>query len=170
MRKDEYISITREMAKANPDYWQVIQHMFQEQAVRILQRGYRKKWNKPFTGKYEETIDGSLSLSFLKEPRSEAKAVAYAQCIKQKKYTDLDFSDPDFIRNMCKALRLAWITSDQYGTAVALYCAAEEYKEENKVTRILTHCQNRFFQNPLQLKSTTEPRTLDDLSNNTVSI
>ncbi len=54
--KYKNISVTE--AKANPEYWHVMENMFNEQAARISQRARRKLTCREFKGKYSETLNG----------------------------------------------------------------------------------------------------------------
>ena len=121
-QEQAFKAINLSEAKANPEYWQVTRAMFREQAARIIQRTYREKYGKKYTGDYKETLADTLSLRFIKEPNGE-KASEHAEHIKSAQWTNLDFNDPEFKRNLFKALRLGKINTNQMATAILLYDA-----------------------------------------------
>lgn len=77
---------------------------------------------------YHETLNlRVLRLPFLQEPLDEAYKT-HVDCIHQDKWTELNFEDPEFVRNIYKALRLKTITLNQLGTALLLYFAKNDYR------------------------------------------
>jgi len=89
-KSQEFKAINLREAQANPEYWQVTRAMFREQAARIIQRTYREKYGRKYTGDYKETLADTLSLRFIKEPNGE-KATEHAERIKLAHWTNLGF-------------------------------------------------------------------------------
>jgi len=124
-------SVTLAESKQNPEYWRLMQNMYREQSARIIQRRFRKKIGSTFLGKYSETLNGPLSLKFIKEP-DDKEYLLHAEKIKKGQYIDLDFNEPQFVRNIYKALRLKEINVEQLALAMMLYDAQEQF--EDKIT------------------------------------
>lgn len=135
-----------EARRSHPEYLQMMENMFSEQAARVLQRKWREnvedqQWlhkiklkhpEKKFTVnrkevKYNETLNGKLSMRFIQEPWDN-KASEHAKCINAGKWLELDFEDAEFERNIYKALRRGEITADRMVTADLLYLARQEFE------------------------------------------
>lgn len=136
MQSTRYLTITREMAQANPEYWAAVRDVYTEQAARIAQHAYRGSRGKIFHGKYEETLTGALTLHFLKEPLSLKKAKEHADRIKAGQATELDFNDPEFLRNIYKALRIGLLNRSQMALANELFHARLEFQDPNRATQL----------------------------------
>lgn len=125
-----YHTVTLKEAKANPAYWQVVANIYQEQIVRIMQRNWRKKHDKPFP-RYQETLKtGEPRLQFLKEPKDRMLAQALAEQIKQGEWATLNFSHDDTERALYQALRLNYISTYDLSTALWLYHLKQECEGE----------------------------------------
>ncbi len=115
-------------AKANGDYWLVLRHMFREQAARVLQRAWRRKKQKPFVGIYTETLTNNAKLlRFIQEP-TDNTFHDHAQKILNGDWLSLNFQEPEFARNLYKALRMGLLNRTQFSTALLLYSATLEFK------------------------------------------
>ena len=129
---------------AHPEFKALFQNIFREQQVRLLQQRYRKKlaerkWHEDEKrAPYKETLNGPLTLHFLKEPTG-TKFQEHATHIKQGQWLNLDFQDPEFIRNIYKALRLNQITTNQLATALLLFAAVIEFKYETSSNSLQLH-------------------------------
>lgn len=121
------VSLTE--AKLNKDYFQVVEQMYREQAARILQRAYRTKTNKTFQANYTETLKGPLSLRFIQEPWG-IKNTEHALYIKANQWLALDFSEPEFVRNLYKALRLAKISVNELVTVLQLHTVQQQFPDQ----------------------------------------
>lgn len=118
-------------SKTNLYYWSLMQNIFLEQITRILQKNYRKKHNKIFKKTFQETLTTPLSLHFIQEPWG-TKANQHARRI-NRDYLQLDFKDPEFIRNIYKACHQIKITSEQLATALLLYIATHELRSTEPI-------------------------------------
>jgi len=123
----QYKYVGLKEAKCNPEYWQIMQNMFHEQAARIIQRKWRIYKKITFKGKYSETLNGPLNLHFIQEPWG-TKSSEHAKKIKSGQWLALDYKDPEFTRNIFKVLRLKKITLNEMVTAKLLYDAQIAFK------------------------------------------
>lgn len=112
--KTEYKLVSLEEAQENLEYWQVTENIFRQRAIEVKQA----EENKGKRGK----VSTRLSMQFIKEPLDD-KYEEHAERIKQGYWLALDFQDPEFKRNIFKALRLGKINKDQMATAFFLFDA-----------------------------------------------
>lgn len=118
----------------NEEYGYLVENLYREQAARALQRFIRKvriktgKTVSPADAKFKpmaaDLANGRVNLAPITEPADD-KYKEHADKIKQGRYLILDFADPEFNRNLFKALRLNEITLNQMLTAQSLYQAKE---------------------------------------------
>lgn len=147
-KKDErYKIVTVAKAQANPHFWLVVENAYEEQAARVLQRAWRlkksksctRKTDKSSTRKYSETLTGPLTIGFMKEAFGP-KANEYATLINKGLWSELDFLDEDFVRDIYKAFRKEKINESELGTALDMFMACELFKKEGSSIR-----QHQFF-------------------------
>jgi hypothetical protein len=130
--KPIYRRISVYEAQQNNEYWRVLENMFHEQAARVLQRAWRSKKQLSFDPKkYHETLTNNAQLlRFIQETTEEDKALEHAQLINSqdsKAWEKLDYKDPEFVRNIFKALRIEAIDKPKMATALLLYEAQVEF-------------------------------------------
>jgi hypothetical protein len=123
----KYKKVTIEEAQENPEYWQVMRHIY-ERASNIIIKGKDGKLGKTHWSDIIKQTERSLN--FIKEPLDDVYK-EHAEKIKLGKWLELNFSEPEFVRNIYKALRLKLINPDQLATAVMLHDAREQFKDEN---------------------------------------
>lgn len=110
----------------NKDYGELFYHHFRLQAAIQIQSFFKKK--PPI-------------LMPVLEP-SDKNYLQHIQPIKNGEYTALNFSDPDFVRNIYKALRLNLITKNQSLTAIQVFRAKEwlhDYTHSSKQLSVYSY-------------------------------
>lgn len=112
----------------NEEYSALVSNMYQEQAARCIQRYYRsylaRNGKTVSLAKSNETLIGRFRLAVFQEP-TDKKYLEHNQKINEWRYLDLDFKDPEFTRNVFKALRLNKINLNQMLMAKQLYDAIQ---------------------------------------------
>lgn len=116
-------------------------HILRDTSARILQQRYREKltkksWyrtHKRSQYKYEETLRGPLTLKFLQEPADDTY-LTHVEKITAGQWLQLNFRDPEFERNIYKALRLNQINTDQLALALLLHKAQIEFKNDRETS------------------------------------
>lgn len=168
-KKDErYKIVTVAKAQANPHFWLVVGNAYEEQAARVLQRAWRLKKSKSFTcktgksstRKYTETLTGPLNMGFMKEAFGP-KANEYATLINEGRWSELDFLDEDFVRDIYKAFRKEKINESELGTALDMFMACELFKKDGSSIK-----QHQFFDgkgpyHPESIPYATKEKILD---------
>lgn len=129
----KYKRISIADATLNDEYYSIVTNIFHGQAARVIQRNWRGWKNKIYDGKHDETLlDNTHSLRFLKEPYGN-KAREHANRINKNAWINLDFQDPEFVRNIYKALRLNLIKNKNLmATALMLYETSNEFQNPIK--------------------------------------
>ena len=114
--------------KDSPDFYRLMEPMQREQSARIIQRAWRKKKGLLKTPKYVETLNGPLSLRFIKlPPKASTKYKEHAKKIRKGEWLALDLNDPDAIRNFYAASAYRVISSHQLVTAILLHSAKKTF-------------------------------------------
>lgn len=128
-----YHVVTLKEAQENNSYWHVMRNMFREQAARVFQRRWRATKGRRYDQKkYTETLTNYAKLlRFIQEPLTD-KCHEHAQKIVNGRWLELDFADPEFERNIYKALRLKLIDRQDLGTALLLHHAQIEFGNKAK--------------------------------------
>ncbi|HEX2548758.1 MAG TPA: ankyrin repeat domain-containing protein, partial [Gammaproteobacteria bacterium] len=101
--------------KKDSEYFRLFQHENKNSAIRILQRQWRKKHLGKYKVSDQKTFPSKLSLYAIQEPVG-FKAEEHANHIKEGNWLLLDFNDPEFSRNIYKALRQTRITMNEMAT------------------------------------------------------
>lgn len=134
--KFNYVSV--DAAKSNPEFWKVVEAAYRENAAGVLQKIQRNRMQKKQSSSLAETtpmvIDNFQtfrSMQFFKEPCETLSSQKQAEKINAGKWSDLDFEDPEFVRNIAKACRLNLISVNKMATAKLLYDAKIQYEQKN---------------------------------------
>lgn len=125
--KEGYHFVSWDEAKANPDYKQLVEHVFREQAARISQRKWSETHYCLFRGQYDKKFSEALKSKFIKEPMGD-KYKEHATHIHNNQWYKLDFDDSDFIRNIAKAHRVSLVNEYRLITAALLCYSTEQFK------------------------------------------
>jgi hypothetical protein len=129
----ELIPISPHKDPKSSAYYRLLQPRIEETAARIIQRFWRSKrraGNSDTPTKFVETLNGPLTLRFIQQPKG-FKFAEHAQKINAGQWLDLDFNDPQGIRNLFTALRCDLINADQLATAVMLFHGHEYFRADN---------------------------------------
>ncbi len=107
---EKFYYVTEEKAKENPAYWQLMQSVFKKQ--------------KPID--FSKPADPE-NIGHIVEQEGK-KYVEHAEHIKKNEWLKLDVSDPYFLSNLFKALRLNLINLSELSTAQKIYGAPYELR------------------------------------------
>ncbi|MDR3477906.1 MAG: hypothetical protein P4M14_07735 [Gammaproteobacteria bacterium] len=117
-------------AQTNPAYAALFHNMHQEQASRIIQRAWRGRHDLTPKSNYTETLTGPLTLHFIQEPVGP-EAEQHGKQITAGKWLEVNYADPEFVRNAFKALRLGYIANEKtLATALLLHAAVNQYGDK----------------------------------------
>lgn len=82
---------------------------------------------------YWAVVRNNFKENTIQEPKDSAKAFLYAACIQEGDLTKLDFSDPEFVRQIYQAFRLQKINTNQLVDALLLYYSSRvEFVDEER--------------------------------------
>lgn len=149
--------------KPGSEYAETVHHAYREQIARLIQTNYLKRHPRKALKKDGEAAASAPTLRFIREPQgpvAEQYLDKHVAVLKSGKYLTLDFSDPEFERNIYKAYRLEKINRYQWSTALLLYQACKtfpgavrQYRFDEKGPYDPAHIS---FINPQQLKQFQE--------------
>ncbi len=151
--------------KKNPDdknYWSILDLAYQKNAAVTLQRAFRKKHQYEYKNKSTKTEP--ITMRFMQEP-TDKKYLEHVNKIQNCDWLGLDYNDPQFVRNIYKALRLGLIDSYKLATVSLWYYAIDFLRNKNDEVRI---CQYSFVnKGPYDPASVSyaNPKMLDDFYN-----
>lgn len=110
-------------------YRDLMGSLFREQAVRTLQRATRRYLDRTSDIEISEATAKKVTVSdsiwsVVQESRDDTY-LRHVNSIQAGRYLALDFSDPQFVRNLYKSLRLNAIDKEQMLKALLIYQAKE---------------------------------------------
>ena len=121
----------------NPEYGNVVENIFREQAIRTMQRARRKLLNERHQKNEENPVPSDIhhkAISQVTNSNSMLRVISepiddtylnLATSIKDKAFTLLDFTDTNFILNLYKALRLNKINLSEFFLVYQIYYTKE---------------------------------------------
>lgn len=163
----------RYQAWLNDEYGTVVDNIFQEQAIRTLQRAYRalrKKRNQSVSDippkAISQVTNSNSILKVISEP-TDNRYLDLTKKIKDKHFSHLDFTDADFIPNLYKSLRLNTITLSEFFLLYQMYYTKEWFGHFDFNCDEMAHVKFSDTTGPYQassIKYATPSSTADFLS------